>query len=69
MTFSGIDLTDKKFYGCNFQHCFFIGIKAKNLRSRVCSFDFALFTDCNLLNSNIQYASFAGAKFIHVLFT
>ncbi len=32
-------------------------------------FDFATFADCNLTKSNIQFASFGGATFSHVLFT
>ena len=69
LSFSDIDLTDKRFYGCSFQHCFFIGLQSKGFRSRMCSFDFSIFSDCNLLQSNMQYTSFAGSKFIHVLFT
>lgn len=69
LTFSEINLTDKKFYGCNFKHCFFRGLQSTGFRSRMSSFDFAMFTDCNLLKSNIQFTSFAGTKFIHVLFT
>jgi len=69
LTFANIDLTNKRFYGCCFQHCFFEGLTSTGFRSRMSSFDFAIFTDCNLIKSNMQYTSFAGAKFIHVLFT
>ena len=72
ITFDGMekfDLTEKRFYGCNFQHCIFSGIHSRHLRSRMCSFDFCMFMDCNLLESNMQFTSFAGAKFSHVLFT
>ena len=32
-------------------------------------FDFATFADCNLLQSNMQFTSFAGSTFSHTLFT
>jgi len=67
--FTDIDLTNKRFYGCNFQHCTFTGLKSKGFRSRMSMFDFAIFSDCTLLESNMQYTSFAGATFSHVLFT
>ncbi len=69
LTFKNIDLTNKRFYGCCFHHCIFAGIRSTGFRSRISSFDYAVFTDCNLIKSNMQYTSFAGAKFIHVLFT
>ena len=69
LTFTDIDLTNKRFYGCCFQHCFFRGIHSTGFRCRMSSFDFAIFSDCNLIKSNMQFTSFAGAKFIHVLFT
>lgn len=64
-----IDLTDKRFYGCNFMHCIFRGFKTKHLRSRMTTFDDCIFSDCNFLESNLQYTSFAGSKFSHVLLT
>jgi len=72
VAFSNIDdfnLTNKRFYGCNFMQCIFRGLQSKGFRSRMSTFDFAVFSDCNLLESNIQFTSFAGAKFSHVLFT
>ncbi len=69
LTFSDINLTDKKFYGCNFMHCIFSGLSARGFRSRMSTFDFAVFSDCTLLESNMQFTSFAGCKFSHVLFT
>lgn len=69
LVFSGINLSNKKFYGCNFQHCFFIGIRSENLMCRISTFNYSLFTDCNLLKSNIQFTSFAGSRLIHVLFS
>ncbi|BDC96639.1 MULTISPECIES: pentapeptide repeat-containing protein [Treponema] len=69
VTFSNVDFTDKKFYGCNFCRCFFLGVNAMNMRSRMSIFDYAVFTDCNFLSSNIKFTSLGAAKFIHVLFT
>jgi uncharacterized protein YjbI with pentapeptide repeats len=69
ITFEDIDLTNKRFYGCSFQHCTFTGLKSRGFRSRMSMFDFAVFSDCNLLESNMQFTSFAGATFSHVLFT
>lgn len=69
LTFTNIDLKGKRFYGCCFQHCFFTGIQAPEIRARMSSFDFAIFTDCNLSKCNIQFTSFAGSKFIHTIFT
>ena len=40
LTFKGIELTDKKFYGCDFSHCFFQELKTNKLRMRMCRFDF-----------------------------
>ncbi len=69
LTFTDIDLTDKRFYGCNFQYCTFSTLHSEFFRSRMTFFDFSLFSDCNLLKSNLQFSSFAGATFSHVLFT
>lgn len=69
LTFTDIDLTDKRFYGCNFQHCTFSNLQSEFFRSRMTFFDFSLFSDCNLLRSNLQFSSFAGATFSHILFT
>ena len=43
MTFSDMDLSNKKFYGCNFQHCTFTNVHSKGFRSRMTMFDFAVF--------------------------
>ena len=69
MTLSNIDLTGKKFYGCNLQRCTFNNVHANKMRARMCMFDFSTFTDCDFLESNIQFTSFAGSKFVHVLYT
>lgn len=69
ITFENIDLTDKRFYGCNFMHCKFINLHSTGFRSRMSMFDFAIFSDCNLLQSNMQFTSFAGSIFSHTLFT
>ncbi len=64
-----MDLTNKKFYGCSFNHCIFSNVHAENCRSRISSFDFTIFSDCNLQKSNFQFCSFAGSVFSHMLFT
>lgn len=69
ITFENIDLTDKRFYGCNFMHCKFINLHSTGFRSRMSMFDFSVFSDCNLLQSNMQFTSFAGSTFSHTLFT
>lgn len=69
ITFADIDLTDKRFYGCNFQHCTFTNLHSNGLRSRMSMFDFAVFSDCTLLNCNMQFTSFGGCTFSHTLFT
>lgn len=63
------DLAGKQFFGCNFQHSTFSGVRSEGLRMRLCIMDFSTFTDCSLINSNIQLCSFAGSKLAHVLFT
>ena len=69
LVFENIDLTNKRFYGCNFMHCKFINLHSSGFRSRMSMFDFAIFSDCNLLQSNMQFTSFAGSIFSHTLFT
>lgn len=67
--FNGLELSNKRFYGCNFQHSKFLNIHSNGLRFRICMLDFSIFNDCDLLSSNIQFSSFSGSKFVHVLFT
>lgn len=69
LTFSGVHLYEKKFYGCNFRYCFLINIQTEKIRTRLTAFDFAIFTDCNFIKSVNINSSFAGAKFIHVIYT
>lgn len=69
LTFENMDFTNKKFYGCNMQHCHFINVHSEFCRFRMSMLDFAVFNDCNLLNSNMQFTSYAGCTFSHVLFT
>lgn len=69
VSFSDIDLGNKKFYGCNFQHCTFNGVKSNALRMRMCMFDFSTLINCSLIASNIQFSSFANSNFEQVLFT
>ena len=67
--FSNIDLSGKKFYGCDLRNCTFSSIHSEFCRMRMTMLDFSLFSDCNLLNSNMQFTSFSGSTFSHVLFT
>jgi uncharacterized protein YjbI with pentapeptide repeats len=67
--FENMDLTNKKFYGCNFQHCTFSNIHSEGLRIRMSFFDFAIFSDCNLIASNIMFTSMGGCIFSHALIT
>ncbi len=68
-SFEDLDFTGKRFYGCNFQGCNFSKVKSTGLRSRMTVWDFSVFTDCNLIQSNIQFCSFGGATFSHTLLT
>ena len=61
ITFQDITFSDKQFFGCNFMNCTF-----KNIHS---IFDFAVFSDCKLIDSNIKNSSLAGATFFHTIFT
>ena len=56
ITFTDINLTDKRFYGCNFQYCTFSNLHSEFFRARMSFFDFSLFSDCNLLQSNLQFS-------------
>lgn len=69
VSFTNMDLSGKRFYGCKFLNCTFINIHSEQLRVRMSMFDFSMFSDCNLLESNMQFTSFAGATLSHVLFT
>ena len=69
LTVHDIDLSGKKLFGCNFQHCTFTNVHASHLRARMCMMDFSTFTDCNILDSNLQFTSFSGSRFVHILHT
>lgn len=69
MTFSEIDFSGKTFYGCSFMHCTFTNIHSQECHCVMSMFDFAVFTDCTFLKSDMQFTSFAGCKFSHSLFT
>lgn len=64
-----LDLSHKKFYGCNFCHSSFSNVQLNAVRVKLCTFDFSTFADCNMTSSSIQFCSFAGSKFIHVVLT
>ncbi|MCF0242811.1 MAG: pentapeptide repeat-containing protein [Treponema sp.] len=67
--FSDLDFSNKRFYGCNFTNCTFTNIHSSNFRSRMSIFDFAIFNDCNIVESKIQFSSFSGCTLNHTLFT
>ncbi len=69
LTVTDMDLSGKKFYGCNMQHCTFTNVNATELRIRMCMFDFSTMTDCNLIRCNMQFSSMSGTKLVHALFT
>ena len=69
ISFENIDISNKKFFCCNFQHCSFSNITGNNILQRMCIYDFSTFTDCSFLNTNIIYCSFAGSNFVHAIFT
>lgn len=69
ITFENMDLSQKRFYGCDMQACSFFNVHSEYCQFRMDMLDFATFSDCNLLNSNMQFTSFAGSTFSHVLFT
>lgn len=69
MVADGLDFSGKKFIGCNFQNTQLSNIHAENIVVRMCVHDFSTFTDCYFNNSNIQFSSYAGCRFGHVLFT
>lgn len=69
LTITGDDYSNKKFYGCNLQHCNFSNIKGENIRLRMCMMDFSTFTECNFVNANSQFSSLAGSKLVHVILT
>lgn len=67
--FENIDLSNKKFFGCNFYHCTFTSIHCENILMRMCIFDYAVFNDCSFIKSNSIFTSFSGCTFSHTLFT
>jgi len=69
LTLDDMNLSNKKFYGCNFQHAIFNNVHSNLIRARMCMFDFSTFTDCTFIKSNIQFSSFSGSKMVHTIFT
>ncbi len=69
LTIKNLNLSGKRFYGCNFQNCNFQNIHADGIRIRMSIYDGSTFTDCDFINSNIQFTSFAGSKLVHVILT
>jgi uncharacterized protein YjbI with pentapeptide repeats len=69
LSFHDWDLTGKRFYGCSFQGCTFVGIQGRESRVRLCSFDFASFVDCTFTQAVVRFTSFAGCRMERTLFT
>ena len=69
LIFSDVNITGKKFFGCNFYHCTFMNLHSENILLRMCIFDFAVFNDCSLIQTNSIFNSFSGCTFTHSLFT
>lgn len=69
MNVSNLDLSHKRFYGCNFRHCNFANIHSDGLRVKISFLDFSTFSECDMINSHIQFCSFSGSRFVHVIFT
>ena len=45
LTFLNVDLSNKRFFSCNFMHTTFTNVHAKDLKLRMCHFDFAVFLE------------------------
>lgn len=69
LIFTDIDLSKKSFYGCDFTHCTFSNIHSTGMRARMSFFDFSIFNDCILQNSNMMFTSFSGCTLSHTLLT
>lgn len=69
MSFLHTDFTGKKFYGCNFSTCSFVGVHAKNMECRISVFDGAVFADSTMLSCFSEFSSFSLCTFSHTLFT
>ncbi len=63
------DLSNKKFYGCDFSNCNLTNIHSNGLRMRMCNLSFCTISDCDFIASNIQFSNFTGSKMIHVILT
>lgn len=66
--FKDIDLSNKKFFGCDFSDCTFQNVKAENTIFKISVFDFAFFFDCNFIKSRIQFTSFSCCTLTHTIF-
>ena len=69
LVFENVDLTGKRFYGCNFMNCTFINIHSSEIVAKMCVYDFALFNDCSFVNGNCLFNTFSGITLSHTLFT
>lgn len=69
LLFENIDFSHKKFFGCNFTNCTFMNIHSTEIVMKMCIMDFSIYNDCNFINSNLLFNSFAGSTISHTLFT
>ena len=54
---NGVDLSGKKFYGCNFQHSTFSNIHSTGLKFNICTLDFSTFSEGRYLALTYVYVS------------
>lgn len=69
MIFKDINMSNKKFIGCNFYKCNFTNFHSENINLKLCIFDYAVFNDCTFIKSETFFTSFSGSHFNHILFT
>ena len=63
------DLSNKRFYGCDFSNCTFANLHSNGLRMRMCNMAFCTISDCDFIASNIQFSNFTGSKLVHAVLT
>ena len=64
LNFNNVDLTDKRFYGCNFQHCTFSNIQSEFFRARMSIFDFSIFTS---VSSDLSLSVITSSPFVPIV--
>ena len=68
LSFKNLDISNKKFWGCNFMHCAFSKVHIEDCRIFMSIFDFSFLSDCMFLNITLQFSSFANCQISHSLF-